>query len=302
MVNSIPIFWLFLQKTLILMTKIQRSSRFLLIAVLLMAFNGCSNQPSVPRGFPKEKQMADILADIYLAEATMNAYPMGYRENMDSKSVSYYKDVLEKHNLTKQQFDTIFAWYTSNPYLFTKVYDRVISILGTKEAELKNILLREDSLNRIALEKEKIRLEESNLWKGASVINLPIADTSNISIDFSAPLDSLSGVSLKLEARYRFLKENQINRAWMMMMVCYSDSTCDTTRYELDRSFALKQNTLSFELPDSLIAVSVKGTLLEYDTLKKVSAEIRDIRLSIEPKVEEAQSENKSLKNIQLYE
>ncbi len=276
--------WLFLHSNRVMLMNRNNlfTAGFFFLLIIITAMS-CSNQPSVPRGFPKEKEMASILADLYLAEATMNSYPYSYRENLDSKSPAFYKYVLEKHNLSKEQFDTIFAWYTAQPYLYSKVYDRVISILGTREAELKNALLKEDSLQKISQENERLRMERDNLWNGAMVVNLPKRDTVSTVVSFSASLDSVKGGVLKLEARYRFGKENQISSAAMLMMVCYSDSTRDTARYHLDRSFNSKMNLLVLKLSDSLKAVSVKGSLLEYDTLKKVSVEINDIKLSYQP-------------------
>lgn len=257
----------------------------LIVLIVVSILSACSNQPKVPHSFPKENEMAAILTDLYMAESTMNSYPMGYREGIDKKSPQYYKFVLDKHNLSKQEFDTILAWYTANPYLFTKVYERVISILGTREADFKNMLLKEDSLRKLEILQVDSIFEKSNIWSGDSLINLPKKDTISTNPGFSTELDSLKGGVLKLEARYRFRKENQISKAEMLMMVCYSDSTADTVRYELDRSFVSKINKLTIELEISKKAILVEGTLLDYDTLKKASVEIKDITLEYQPSI-----------------
>lgn len=249
------------------------------VSVFLL-LGACAKQPTIPKGFPKEEAMASILADLYLAEATMNSYPYGYKENLDFKSAGYYKDILAKHHLSKQDFDTILSWYTSEPYLYAKVYDRVISILGTQEAALKNALMTADSLKKVALEKEKLEAEKNNLWLGARHIALPMRDTLSTEVDFEVPLDSLGGGVLNLEARYRFGRENQLSKAVLMMMVCYADSSCDSTRFELERSFKEKVSKVSMALPESKQAILAKGSLLEFDTLKKVSVDIDEIKLN----------------------
>ena len=247
---------------------------------VFLILGACSNQPDIPKGFPEEEAMATILADLYLAEATMNSYPYGYKENLDFKSAGYYKDILAKHQLSKQDFDTILSWYTSEPYLYAKVYDRVISILGTKEAELKNALMMADSMKKQLLELDKQKAIKDNLWAGAARVVLPKKDTLSTEVAFDVPLDSLSGGVLNLEARYRFGRENQISKAMLMMMVCYADSSCDSTRFELERSFNEKISKVSIALPEAKQAVLVKGSLLEFDTLKKVSVEIDEIKLN----------------------
>lgn len=248
-----------------------------LIFILMVVFGACSNRPSTPRGFPKEDAMAKILADLYVAEAVMNAQPYTYRDNTEGTTASYYKDVLDKHHLTKQEFDTILAWYTSHPYLYAKVYDKVISTLGIREAELKNSLYRADSLEREAQAKDE--LQGVKLWVGLDEITLPQIDTIQPKVDFSFPLDSVFGGTLSLEARYRFKKENQIHKALMVLIACYADSTGDTLRFDLERSFKAKISSLELKVPDNKRAIEVKGTLLDYDTLKKVSVHIDGIKL-----------------------
>lgn len=240
----------------------------------------CSTQPVIPKGFPKEEAMARILADLYLAEATMNSYPYGYKENLDFKSAGYYKDVLAKYQLSKQDFDTILSWYTSEPYLYAKVYDRVISILGTREADLKNALLMADSMKIDALELEKQKALKGNLWRGASKIVLPRKDSLSIEVAFDIDLDSLKGGVLDLEARYRFGRGNQISKAMMVMLVSYADSSVDSTKFELERSFKEKISKVSIALSEAKQAVAARGSLLEFDTLKKVFVEIDEIKLN----------------------
>ena len=63
-----------------------------------------------------------------------------------SKNYSkYYRDVLVKHNLTKDKFDTIISWYTAHPKLYLEVYDDVISMLSEKEAEESNLIEKKDT-------------------------------------------------------------------------------------------------------------------------------------------------------------
>ncbi len=254
---------------------------------IFLILGACSNNPSIPKGFPKEAAMANILADLYLAESTMNSYPFGYKENMDFKSAGYYKDVLAKHHLTKQQFDTILAWYTSEPYLYTKVYDRVISILGAHEAQLKNTLMQDDSLKKLTLDSLKNALEQTNLWLGAAHISLPKRDTISTQVAYELALDSVADGIVELEARYGFGRENQSSKAMMLMKICYADSTCDSTRFELERSFQKKISKISITIPEGKMAVLVKGSLLEYDTLKNIAVDIDAIRLSHLPKGDE---------------
>lgn len=245
----------------------------------------CMRSPSVPKGFPREAQMAELMADLYFAEATLSSYPNGYREQMDRKSTGYYREVLNRHGYTKTEYDSILAWYSSEPYLLSKVYDRVISLLGEREARLKNELKQADSLSKMARLDKPFLSVSNNLWKDTLVYRLPAADTIPAQLVFAYPLDSVVGGVLNLEASYRFDRGTTAHRVAMMLSVAYADSSADTVRYELDRSFQLKNNQVTLTLQANRKAVRVYGLLAEHDTLKQVQLSVEKVRLLHLPKL-----------------
>jgi len=242
------------------------------VSILVFIFSECTTRVKVPREFPDEDSMAVIIADIYYTEAVLNQSREYYR-GRENDLPKFYKFVLGRHELTKKEFDTIFSWYSEHPKLLSEVYDKVISILNEKETEIKYDTAKTG-------EEEKTKISGiKDMWKGKRSFLFGMNDSSNNCVPFHIDVDSLGNGIFRLIATYKFKKGNLLDKAYMKMIACYSDSTADTVSYSIDKSFTERITTLSLDANKNKYVVELKGLLLEHDTTKSAMGTIKDVKL-----------------------
>ncbi len=238
---------------------------------LMLFVLSCNPRDRVPSEFPNRDEMAQILADLYLSENIMNNSTQGGNAQLKSDLFpGYYKDVMEKYNLSTEKFDAIRKWYAAHPYHFQEVYDKAIVILSQREAEIKQ---------QIADERERKKSLTKDLWEGPREYTTSDSLETDHRLPFSISLDSLQAGTIRLVAFYKLSKEDMTRKARIVMMMHYSDSTIDTVTYQLPLSFKKKAASLSYSLDSTKTGLSVSGFLFDHDTLEVASAEVSDVRL-----------------------
>jgi hypothetical protein len=81
--------------------------------------------------------MAEILVDIYEAEAKVNAM----RVHLDSSKVlfrHYELAILGKHGVSEEAYLRSYTWYLDNPEKLETTYEIVIDSLGVRDRLIKN--------------------------------------------------------------------------------------------------------------------------------------------------------------------
>jgi len=79
--------------------------------------------------------MAALLADIHVAEATMER-KIPYTD-FDTKR-AYYASVFEKHNTSHEAFNKSLDWYAHHPRQFEEVYAKAMLLVVEKQKQIKN--------------------------------------------------------------------------------------------------------------------------------------------------------------------
>ena len=110
-------------------------------AVFLLFFlflNSCSRkEPKIPDGIPSPELMTAILVDMQIAEATL-LHIQQNNINAQKHKKHLYDLIFEKHQITKQAFDSSFTYYsTKNIKALDKIYADVITALSQKQSEVK---------------------------------------------------------------------------------------------------------------------------------------------------------------------
>ncbi len=105
-----------------------------------MLLFACSNNEvrvDIPDTVLSEQKMVEVMRDIHLSEATMNlnAFDPG-KTAVENPSPGL--NVLKKNNITKQQYDESFDFYSQHPLLLNKVYELVLNDLSKMQAEVMN--------------------------------------------------------------------------------------------------------------------------------------------------------------------
>jgi len=251
------------------------------LALMFIALlSGCTKKVKVPREFPEKDSMASILADIYYVESTLGQAREYVGRGKEDEMLKYYKDVFDKHNINKQQYDTAFLLYSEHPKLLSEVYDKVISILNERESVISNDT---SGMAKAAIQSARIP-KMKDIWKGKRSFVINHNDSTGGTLPFSVEVDSLQSGIYRLMATYRFTKGNVINKAFMKLIACYSDSTADTASYSIDKSFTERITTLSLDADKNKYVTKIKGFLLEHDTSSVAKGYIRSIKLFYIPR------------------
>ncbi len=113
----------------------------LLLFFLCIWFVSCSDDKAtmIPEGVLAKEKMALVMTDMHLLEASMNLnISNAIADNKSSDMEKRAMNVLKKNGITKQQFETSFAFYTSKPELLSEVYKEVVVELSKLQAKVAN--------------------------------------------------------------------------------------------------------------------------------------------------------------------
>lgn len=101
---------------------------FLLAAVTL---SGCHLRPD---GVLSDDKMADVIADMELAESYWNSKHSGFADTEERER--FGKGVLAAHGVTVEELDSSLSWYGRNMDTYTELYEKVDKKLAARRKEL----------------------------------------------------------------------------------------------------------------------------------------------------------------------
>lgn len=106
----------------------------------LLGLMACGQAGKVPDGVLKKEDMRDVLLDMTMADAYSSnnedpRIPMPdsvrrYRQKL------YYKQILDMHHLTREQFQKSYDWYESRPDRLKEVYDMMMEAATANREDL----------------------------------------------------------------------------------------------------------------------------------------------------------------------
>ncbi|MBN2175336.1 MAG: DUF4296 domain-containing protein [Bacteroidales bacterium] len=108
----------------------------ILIFLLLLGYiiTGCTSKidevgPPPPDLIPRDT-MVNIIADIHLMDAIMqNAQKRG-DDQLENKKIILYESIMEKHQITRDQFESSLEYYEQNLDVIDAIYADVITRLS----------------------------------------------------------------------------------------------------------------------------------------------------------------------------
>lgn len=159
-----------------------------------------------PKGVMTDKKMAPVLADMELAEAYINSMPGCNPKEREAMM----NDIIEKHGLTRSQFDSTMAWYGRNVDAYSDLLDLTDRELKKKSSQKLKGQEAPDSKNT----------NENDLWTGSrmSVVS-PLSGLD--SYNFSLPVSELKpGQRLALKMRL-----SEARGGYIMIGVAYENGT-----------------------------------------------------------------------------
>jgi hypothetical protein len=104
----------------------------------------CSCGDNTPDGILDEKQMADVLTDVHVANGTLFMIP-SMPDSLYKYGLGKYLLVFKQHNTDSAQFTRSYKYYTRDIQQLVAIYD-VVS---------KNLQKRSDSLNKVYMKMQQ---------------------------------------------------------------------------------------------------------------------------------------------------
>lgn len=103
--------------------------------IVFFVIISCGNDKNA-RTRISEEEMIDLLVDIHKTDALLTrAENRG--EVKKKEAVQYYKGMLDKHHINRQEFDSAFDYYSHDFKKFDKIYNQVIVRLQKEEDSVK---------------------------------------------------------------------------------------------------------------------------------------------------------------------
>lgn len=251
---------------------------FLSLALLFFLFTGCKKE-RVPGNVLDLKKMALLLAEMHIAEGTFNESRTFYSSD-NPQLAGYYKSILDKHGLSRQEFDRSLAWYTQHPKLYLKVYDQVIAILSEGEAGVVSEISKSEAI------RDSLKAVESgvvDLWNGKKMYVFPSRDTTDHRVPFRVQIDSVTGGIYTLKAYYTFKKEDISSKNNMCLITCYADSTRDSVLVDVKKTFSKRAFNATLEAHAKNPVVAIEGFLLLNHSKNKPHVKIESVQLQFVP-------------------
>ena len=97
----------------------------LLLLILLMLTPACKKKEKITgKIFMEREVLVDVLVDIHLADGVTN--DRKFNRKYDADSIDVLSPILEKHQVSREMFDTTLLIYSRYPEIFDQVYNDVL--------------------------------------------------------------------------------------------------------------------------------------------------------------------------------
>lgn len=111
--------------------------RKIVLGFFLCMIAACGNKETeMPSDVIPQDKMMHVLMDIHLAEAGLRTENTFRADSLTQMTVNYYQFIFDKHQVTKEEFRRSFRFYTDNPEMMEKIYQKMIEEMSKKEAEI----------------------------------------------------------------------------------------------------------------------------------------------------------------------
>ncbi len=163
----------------------------ILISVSVILWGACNKRP---KGVLSDNEMVGLIADMEVAEIYMQNHNSGYYN--DSIRDSAVQWALEKHGLSKADFDSTMTWYGRNIDDYANLYAKVDQELALRQSK--------------AIGKTEQDLNSTDLWPYSR--HLFVSDRSNSNgVTFSIPINELQkGDKITWKMRMKGLTEGNL--------------------------------------------------------------------------------------------
>lgn len=107
--------------------------KWLAAILLFLAIAGCK---STPEGVLEEEKMVAVFTDIHIAEGRLKVVSI-FTDSAKKMAPVLYDQVYRNHQITPEQFQKSYDYYTSDPKKLDAILDKVIVELSKRESGIK---------------------------------------------------------------------------------------------------------------------------------------------------------------------
>ena len=105
-----------------------------LLMLLVLSLTSCDK---TPRGVISVNDMADLIADLEIAEVYMESHASEFSN--DSSKLVLKQSIFKKHGITNEDYDSSLVWYAHNMEDYVKAHDKaMLKLQGQYEKVRKN--------------------------------------------------------------------------------------------------------------------------------------------------------------------
>ena len=187
-------------------------------SIFLLAFCLTACQVKRPKVVISDAKMENVLYDYHIAKAMGEEVPYtdGY------KRVLYIESVFKKHGITQAEFDSSMVWFTRNPEVLTKIYEKVNARLKAERDVVNHLIAIRDNKPKESLPGDSI-----DVWAWQRIYQLTGMPMDN-KITFVLPSDTnfKDRDTLRWNVRFRFHNgaPDSLYAPVMAMQIVYKDS------------------------------------------------------------------------------
>ena len=99
-------------------------NRYLIIAIIFLSVSAFNSRKPGKDLIPPET-FVPVLIDMHITYAIQTSSEFR-KLARDVDSVDTHNYIYDKHNISREMFDSTLVWYSRHPDLFTDIYDEVI--------------------------------------------------------------------------------------------------------------------------------------------------------------------------------
>ena len=206
-----------------------------IVSVLSIVAFLVSCQVKTPDGVLSPEKMEAVLYDYHMAQSMAVSFAsVSYKEKL------MYIYVYDKHNITKEEFDSSLVWYNRYPKHMKRIYANLEARLNHEIDELAAVKSLQNETVDISVADLSAGVAE--LWTGHPVKMLSSVPLGNkVAFSFETPKDSsfVAGDSLVFSFNAKFVSQDVTDvkqEAYASIALDYNDGSYAVSGFSIDES------------------------------------------------------------------
>lgn len=225
----------------------KKAISYLFFCYIFFQFFACGNRPD---GVLNQRDMKDFLTDLHLLDAVLDEKPLAN----ERERVYYYNALLQKHSITKAEFDSSLVYYTKNPKLFERIYSGVVKNLEKFQSEVK-----EGKYFPVLPDSIRLKPLEQEIWTLPSAYNFT-KDSIRQQAAFSIKNYNLMTKDIYLlDFLLRVAPQDSSKKAYAALRIHYADGKIDSLTHKTYNDSVLRRYAFRFRASRNVGIDSLSG-------------------------------------------